>query len=1312
MTAFPSAVRWFQVQILPTKTITDMNTNFNCFIHGDAFVSRAVRARLRLLRIFFIAVLFLSVDLAVLQAATITVNTTNDEWNTGGLCSIREALDAVRVWSNTRGCVGTGTWGINDTINVPAGLYTLTGGDLEVGVNVTINGAGGNDNGTRVNGNNISRVFQVISGVTASFNDLQIENGLSGDNFAGGGVDVADAGADLTLNRCAVVSNEGTGDAAGGLGTSGGGTLHLNSCLVTGNSNASSIVGAGIDNNDGTITVNNSTISGNAGSGPGFYNFGNTTSAVTFSTFNNNTGNDFDGDSAATFSNTILNSGCVRTVIDNEYNTDSGTGCGLGGTSQSNTSVPLQPLDLNGGSTLNHAIDNTTVSAYDRIPNGTNGCGTTVTHDQRGAGVVSRPASSGGNFCDIGAFEYDPSFTQVIITSFRGYMTEEGSFLEWQTGSEIGTAGFYILRSAGKKNGKKNKFITISKELIPSVGEPQGGVYVFHDTTAIAGKTYRYKLLELEAGGRHHKYGPFEITFASAHERMTRQSTVPAASFSSSPARSGYSRKAHRAQKYELKKKHFTRRVGRKAHTHTFAPKGRRPALKLTIQETGLYYLSSEEIAEATGLSLSRTQRLIAKTRFRLTTEGKQVAWLAENNNTGLFFYGEGINSPYTEERVYWLKRGRGQRMERLTGDSPWQVPEDQTFVDHLILEEDILPFSSFADDMDSDYWYWHRLISGHSSMGNINIDMILNNIAENGEAILQLRVRGIPLNGFSDSHRLSVTINGNTIGEVRWNGENLTELSIPFSQDVLQNDANKVQITAIPASDGKTSYIVLDSMELQYHRYYQAEEGSRLTLRGDANESITISGFADNDILLLDISKHRFPKLVDNVHIIDNNRSEANSYSLSFVPADADTPYYALTPDAVLTPTWKAVSSFSNLKRRDMQVDYLLIAPEEFLDAAQELADIRDADGLQTAVISLENIYDNFNYGIASPRAIRDFIAHVYKKNHKQLRYVVLVGEGSIDYRNLQGYGDSIVPPWLAATEKGLFVSDISYGDMDGDSVPEVLVSRLPVDSVDELSAYVDKVLEHQVPQMENVLLLADNPDEAGDFTADSEQIKDMLPSAVLHQSIYLSDYSLTEARTRLFAAVQSGVGLVNYAGHGSVLNLAHEGLLRNTDVQNLENHGRYPIFLALTCVVNRYGLPGYDSLAEELVTGKDTGAVAFFGPSGLSLNNAATMLDQAIFRAIYGHGETILGEIILRAMREYGSTDVSPYLLSVYNLTGDPGIRLTVPALDRGLISVPLRGDLQENSTGSQQVLLQKKIKQDVRYMRRNSNIRSSDR
>jgi CSLREA domain-containing protein len=130
---------------------------------------------------------------ATAGAATVAVNTTDDQFNNGSGCSLREAVESVNTGVNVDSCVATifpDPYGTNDTITLAASTtYTLTrnglddsndSGDLDVSNPVTISGGGSNS--TIINqgftpASNNDRILEATSD-----DDLH----LSGFNLAGG----------------------------------------------------------------------------------------------------------------------------------------------------------------------------------------------------------------------------------------------------------------------------------------------------------------------------------------------------------------------------------------------------------------------------------------------------------------------------------------------------------------------------------------------------------------------------------------------------------------------------------------------------------------------------------------------------------------------------------------------------------------------------------------------------------------------------------------------------------------------------------------------------------------------------------------------------------------------------------------------------------------------------------------------------------------------------------------------------------------------------------------------------------------------
>ena len=80
--------------------------------------------------------------------------------------------------------------------------------------------------------------------------------------------------------------------------------------------------------------------------------------------------------------------------------------------------------------------------------------------------------------------------------------------VEWTTESEVSTAGFNLYR--GESPGGPFD-VKVNQQLIPPATDPLlGGEYTYLDETALLGRTYYYRLEEIEESGETNIYGPVE----------------------------------------------------------------------------------------------------------------------------------------------------------------------------------------------------------------------------------------------------------------------------------------------------------------------------------------------------------------------------------------------------------------------------------------------------------------------------------------------------------------------------------------------------------------------------------------------------------------------------------------------------------------------------------------------------------------------------------------------------------------------------------------------------------------------------------
>ena len=108
------------------------------------------------------------------------------------------------------------------------------------------------------------------------------------------------------------------------------------------------------------------------------------------------------------------------------------------------------------------------------------------------------------------------------------------------------------------------------------------------------------------------------------------------------------------------------------------------------------------------------------------------------------------------------------------------------------------------------------------------------------------------------------------------------------------------------------------------------------------------------------------------------------------------------------------------------------------------------------------------------------------------------------------------------------------------------------------------------------------------------------------------------------------------------------------------MSNATRPPAFVALSCLVGRFEAPGVQSLSELLLRRAGGGAVAVWSASGMSRNAPATELAEAFYRAVAQDGAGTLGLAILRARRALASELSTKDTFAIYNLFGDPALRI----------------------------------------------------
>jgi hypothetical protein len=843
------------------------------------------------------------------------------------------------------------------------------------------------------------------------------------------------------------------------------------------------------------------------------------------------------------------------------------------------------------------------------------------------------------NVTDVHFGFYRPAVTRAVISSFVAQEARGAVVLEWTTASEIGTVGFYLKRW----DAERSRYERVHERILPSlVTSPQGGVYRYVDAEAAVGETLQYMIVEVETSGRRISHGPYSVD-----TRWTTTDLQAAAlTDDEEVSHKGESRRPHRERSLTRK----LRAEGRKADLQSARKSRRSEAAKIGVAETGIHFVSFEDLAANGGLTLPRTW----SNTYGLSSRGKDIAFLPAADLGGFMFYGAGPTSNVEPDAIYrFASAANPERIRSRKNAKAARPTGAEVFTRTTHVEQDLIGAANLFQDPQADFWLWDYVFAG---FGAKSFPFRADGAAS-GPASMTVRLKGGAETPGNPDHHATFTLNGTPIGDVFFDGIEDVAAVIPFDADILVDGANVLEVDGLTDTGAPYSLFYLDSFEVTFQSRYRAHE-NRGEFQAAGNASVLISGFTRSDIKVFDVTDPVAPVLVD----APVSMGSDGTYAVEVASTNRSAVYYAATPDAMLRPSRVLFDAPSSLKAANNSAQYLVITTDELKATAQTLADYRS--DLTSRVVDIEDIYDEFNFGNASPYALRDFLRHARAKWRNAPRYVVLAGDGTYDYRNVQGFGDNLIPPMLVNTSSGLAPTDSDFAPAEVSGRSEMAIGRLPVTTSGEFAEVIRKIVARESALgedwMGNTLLIADDPDFGGDFVASSETVFGALPSGSPVVRGYFSVDGLEASRARLVDGLNAGTGFVNYVGHGGYDQLADESLLMSSDASLLTNELRPSVMTAMTCLSGNASLPGYSAIGETLVRQQGGGLVALWAPTGMSQDEPAALLATEFYKAVFDARTERLGDAIGSARKAYRQSGGPDFMLSIYNLLGDPALRI----------------------------------------------------
>lgn len=741
------------------------------------------------------------------------------------------------------------------------------------------------------------------------------------------------------------------------------------------------------------------------------------------------------------------------------------------------------------------------------------------------------------------------------------------------------------------------------------------------------------------------------------------------------------------------------------------------PRVKISVESDGITRVTAADLISL-GLQNVNPQT------FRLTSQGSVVAYLLENDdgdnqldaNESLIFFGQrftgdrfaarfageddhwytytvqlsdGSYSPWkptytpamfekvTQTNIYWLSWGgaAGVRMGSYLG-APEGTGVPETFQEQARSEVNQFwrspPFTS------EETWVWERFDASSQTGGQATHSYpfwLEYPSADTSEAVLEGEMIAYTNNGSaSPDHHIQLQINGEESlkTDAYWDGQSRYHFSFSFPVSALHHGNNTLAITAFTTPAISSETLFLDWFQVKYARLMRTSTNAiQISTQGGNARDYEVSGFSGVQGRVFDVSDPLLPLLLTGV---DQSAQLESSYSIGFKAPAGEKKFLLIDESVILTPT--NVSLIQPPVDLDTNgADFVIVSPEAFLSTALEYASFRSGQGISSAVVSIEHLYNEFTDGIRHPLAIKEFLRYLYAERGEIPLYLLLVGDGHWNFLESDYYPNTPqymlpnlawVDPWQGEVDSLNLLGNV----IGEDPLADLMLGRLPVNSEQEFANYLNKVKSYESSlsgdwRHRHIFITDNTPDSAGNFPALAEEvIHTYLDPAIgeIPLRMYLDNYGQASALEQdiIDTLNNEGAVFVSYIGHGNVQYWAGEGIFKSSDIPALHNGGALPVILSLTCLDGHWTYPGKSSLVEEMVRANNAGAIAGFSPTGLGVATGHDVLHQGFYEAVVQNGNSRLGQASEFAKLHLYEAGYSLDLIQTFMILGDPSLEL----------------------------------------------------
>lgn len=475
----------------------------------------------------------------------------------------------------------------------------------------------------------------------------------------------------------------------------------------------------------------------------------------------------------------------------------------------------------------------------------------------------------------------------------------------------------------------------------------------------------------------------------------------------------------------------------------------------------------------------------------------------------------------------------------------------------------------------------------------------------------------------------------------------------------------------------GQNTQIIYESVndlgaasDFQAIAYAKITYPRTLDLQSSTNLNFQLPGNSQNRFLNFSNNNKAQPVIWD---LTTNQRitGAINGSSAEFVlSASNNTRNFHLYDGAIpVSPTITKVEMI-NFAPSTFDKNFIIVTNKKLLSSAQNYATYRQQSGYKPYIITTEQLYDQFYYGVHHPLSIKNFAKYLLQYAGTKPEYLLLLGKGLENHliRSPENLNADLVPTYGSPPSDDLLTARINSTSL----APAIATGRVSAQDNQEVEIYLQKLKTYeQYPDdiRRKKIINVSGGRTLSENTAFTDYQKNMYDQAKeeyfgadstnFHKKV--NDPVTSNGKQKIINEINQGATLLSYLGHGS-----HQ--VTEVDFGNpneLNNQNALLFYLVNGCTTGNSNLLDA-SMGEKHILYPDKGAIGWIGTSseGVAsyLHGFSRIFYKKVFNEFYGRS---VATTLKEAKKQYQNLadNINIMHTTQYTFLGDPAVKFYSP-------------------------------------------------